>query len=110
MSQNTSSIANSSVASSVSCPLGGRDEYTPPLVSTQLLVALLSLLGNGFVLRLVRVTPSLHTPNNLFVCALAAADVLVAVNIPFYVSFYFDTPYVCDKTFCTIRLGFVYTT
>jgi len=45
----------------------------------------------------------LHTANNLFVAALAVADFLVGLNIPFYVTFYFDMPYKCDRTVCAIR-------
>ncbi len=28
---------------------------------------------------------------------------LVGTNIPFYITFYFDVPYACDRTFCAVR-------
>ncbi len=90
-------------AAALGCPLGGRDRHTPALVSAQLAVSALALAGNGLVLHLIRSSPSLHTANNLFVSALAAADVLVAANVPFYVTFYFDVPYKCDRTLCAVR-------
>ena len=40
---------------------------------------------------------------NHFVIALAIADLAVGLNIPFYVSFYFDVPYVCDPQICLGR-------
>ena len=46
---------------------------------------------------------TLHTANNLFVVALAAADLLVGFNIPFYISFYFDVSYKCNVNLCLIR-------
>ncbi len=66
-------------------------------------MATVALVGNVAVAYLIFSVRSLHTANNLFVCALAVADTLVALNIPFYVSFYFDVPYKCDRTFCAVR-------
>ena len=119
-----SSLSNASLpVEEQQCPFGGKDVYTPVLagdtpsylhgfpkfieapfqVSLQLLVATVALVGNVAVAYLIFSVRSLHTANNLFVCALAVADTLVALNIPFYVSFYFDVPYKCDRTFCAVR-------
>ena len=103
--EDSDAVASLAANAGVDCPLGGRDRHTPALVAAQLTVGALALAGNGLVAHLIRSTSSLHTPNNLFVCALAVADMLVAANVPFYVTFYFDVPYKCDRTLCAIRWG-----
>ena len=45
----------------------------------------------------------LFQTHNLFVAALALSDLLVGINIPFYISFYFDLPYRCNKVACLAR-------
>jgi hypothetical protein len=86
-----------------SCPFGGSDPFTPALVTVQMLVAAAAVLGNATVITLIARHESLHTPNNMFVAALAVADLLVAANIPFYISFYFDVPFKCNRTLCLVR-------
>ena len=91
---NSNDSYNDSSSSSASCPLGGSDPFTPFLASVQLLIALAALLGNGAILWLIWRQPSLQqSANNLFVAALALSDLLVAINIPFYISFYFEVIY-----------------
>ena len=53
---------------------------------------------------LLKSTPACPSAaTNLFVAALAVSDLLVALNIPFYVSFYFDVSFKCDRSLCVAR-------
>ena len=105
---NTSSDSaelNSSQAESA-CRLMGEhfDITTGVIVSCNLLISLLATFGNLLVIVAVARYSVLRTPTNHFVAALALADLLVGLNIPFYVSFYFDVPYyACHPTFCQIK-------
>ena len=66
-------------------------------------MAALALAGNLCLVGVIRSTPSLHTPTNALVVALAAADAAVGANIPFYITFYFDVPYKCSLGACLAR-------
>ena len=80
------------------------DLATGVIVSCNLLISLLATLGNLLVIVAVVRFSVLRTPTNHFVAALALADLLVGLNIPFYISFYFDVPYyACNPTFCQIK-------
>lgn len=80
------------------------DMATGVIVSCNLLISLLATLGNLLVIVAVVRFSVLRTPTNHFVAALALADLLVGLNIPFYVSFYFDVPYyTCHPTYCQIK-------
>ena len=85
------------------CPFGGEDPYTPILVTLDLAIAILAIIGNAIIICLIGRHSGLHTANNLFVLALAVADLLVAINIPFYVTFYFDVSFKCDRNICILR-------
>lgn len=88
------------------CQLMGEhfDIATGVIVSCNLLISLLATVGNLLVIVAVVRFSVLRTPTNHFVAALALADLLVGLNIPFYVSFYFDVPfYTCHPTLCQIK-------
>jgi hypothetical protein len=87
----------------LSCPYGGLDTYTPLLIPFHVVIAVLAITGNSTIIWLIWSQPALHTANNLFVVALALADLLVGFNIPFYVTFYFDVEYKCSLSACLIR-------
>ena len=87
-----------------SCGLGGLDALTPFLVPLNVLIAILAIGGNLLVIIAVVKFSVLRRPaTNHFVIALAIADLAVGLNIPFYVSFYFDVPYVYDPQICLGR-------
>ncbi|TRY70860.1 hypothetical protein TCAL_06545 [Tigriopus californicus] len=96
-----------------SCPFGGSDPITPLLVTVQSVIAVMAIFGNSMILFLilfhkhsVHCSTSLQhhsATNNLFVAALAFSDLLVGFNIPFYITFYFDVPYKCNRSVCMVR-------
>lgn len=89
-----------------SCQVMGEhfDTTTGIIVSCNLLISLLAFFGNLLVIVAISAFSVLRTPTNHFVLALALADLLVGLNIPFYVSFYFDVPYyTCHPTYCQIK-------
>ncbi|XP_057371724.1 adenosine receptor A2b-like [Daphnia carinata] len=80
------------------------DITTGVIVSCNLLISLFATFGNLLVIVAVVRYSILRTPTNHFVAALALADLLVGLVIPFYVSFYFDLPdYACNPTICQIK-------
>lgn len=95
-----------SVIQSDDCQLMGEhfDTATGVIVSCNLIISLVATVGNLLVIVAVCRFSVLRTPTNHFVAALALADLLVGLNIPFYVSFYFDVPYyACHPVFCQIK-------
>ncbi|XP_013791770.2 adenosine receptor A2a-like [Limulus polyphemus] len=83
------------------------DITIPIIVFIDLTLALFAVLGNTLVLVAVYRFPWLRTITNMFVVSLAVADLLVGLNVPFYVLFYFDLPLVCSKYSCLLRYWFV---
>ncbi|XP_076358860.1 adenosine receptor A2a-like [Tachypleus tridentatus] len=79
---------------------------TPVIVFVDLSVAMIAVLGNSLILVVVYRFRWLRTITNMFVVSLAAADLLVGLNVPFYVLFYFDLPLVCNKYSCLFRYWF----
>ncbi|XP_022257069.1 adenosine receptor A2a-like [Limulus polyphemus] len=79
---------------------------TPVIVFIDLSLAVVAVLGNSLVLVVVYRFRWLRTITNMFVVSLAAADLLVGINVPFYVLFYFDLPLVCNKYSCLFRYWF----
>lgn len=103
---NNNSNGSTSVTQSDDCQLMGEhfDTATGVIVSCTLIISLVATVGNLLVIVAVCRFSVLRTPTNHFVAALALADLLVGLNIPFYVSFYFDVPYyACHPTFCQIK-------
>lgn len=86
-----------------SCVLGGRDEFTPFYVTVDSVIDVMGLFGNLLVVASVIKYKSLCTTTNLFVVSLAVSDLLVCLSIPYYITFYFDVPYMCDKYPCIVR-------
>jgi len=108
MSSSTSSSADDIFNSSSSltdpqdyCRLGGFDTLTAfVVVPIELFISVVAVAGNLLVVVSVARFSVLRTPTNHFVVALACADLAVGLNIPFYISFYFDVPYVCHQVAC----------
>ena len=88
------------------CSLAGWDPLTPYLAATHAVIAICSILGNSLVILAVVKYESLRTSTNTFVLGLAVADLMVGLNIPFYVSFYFDVSYICEPVACLCRYFF----
>lgn len=84
-------------------PLASWDAVTLAIVACELFISLLATFGNLLVIVSVARFSVLRTPTNNFVAALALADLLVGLNIPFYISFYFDVPYVCEPAACKLK-------
>ena len=90
-------------ATNATCHLGGFHAITPFIVPFQIGICVLSVVGNSIVIVAVFKFHVLRTATNQFVMALAVSDLCVGLNIPFYVSFYFDVGFVCDPRICLAR-------
>ena len=88
---------------SVECVPSDFDELTAFVVACDLVTCILAIGGNLLVIISVLRYRELRTPTNYFVVALAFADLIVGLNIPFYISFYFNVSYACDFEFCLCR-------
>jgi len=102
-SYSSSFNGNGNLSDSNFCQLGGLDYFTAVIVPCFLLIFVLITAGNLLVITAVMRFSELRTPTNHFVVALAIADLVVGLNIPFYVTFYFDVPYVCEPVACQIK-------
>ncbi|XP_076365882.1 histamine H2 receptor-like [Tachypleus tridentatus] len=91
---------------SIKCYHAMYDITIPIIVTIDLLFAVFAVFGNVFVLLAVYRFHRLRTVNNIFVVSLAVADLLVGLNVPFYVLFYFDLPQLCSKYTCLLRYWF----
>ncbi|XP_029836549.2 adenosine receptor A2a [Ixodes scapularis] len=74
--------------------------------SIQCICAFIALVGNSLVIISVWKFARLRTVTNYFVVSLAAADLLVALNVPFYDSFYFLSDMACHRNLCLLRYLF----
>ncbi|XP_064487541.1 adenosine receptor A2a-like [Ornithodoros turicata] len=72
----------------------------------QCFLAVLAVVGNLLVIYTVTKIRRLRTITNYYVVSLAAADLLVALNVPFYDSFYFVWKLACNKKLCLLRYWF----
>ena len=96
-------MANDS-CTSVTGPLKcSSDTVTLVVVPLYVLVSVLSVIGNFLVMASVWRFRVLRTPTNNLVVALAVADLVVGLNIAFYISFFFDVDYVLDPVACGSR-------
>lgn len=93
----------SNETTSKQCYLGGQDRYTAIYVTFNAAVCVVGLFGNLLVILSVVKFKTLRTTANRFIVSLSIADLLVCICIPYYVSFYFDVPYACEKYPCLIR-------
>ncbi|KAG8173187.1 hypothetical protein JTE90_003924 [Oedothorax gibbosus] len=63
--------------------------------------------GNVMVIFAVMRYRQLHSVTNVFILALAAADLLVGLNVPYYILFYFDfRELACHRISCLLRYWF----
>ena len=85
------------------CSLGGYTAMTPYVATLDVLVCVAAVAGNMLVMVAVVRVRTLRTTTNTFVVALAGADLLAALSVPYYISFYFDVPYRCDEGACLAR-------
>ncbi len=67
-------------------------------------IGVLAIGGNLLMIVSVAKFSVMRRPaTNQLVTALAVSDLCVGLNLPFYVSFYFDVPYVCHPYACLGR-------
>ncbi|XP_043218137.1 adenosine receptor A2b-like isoform X2 [Amphibalanus amphitrite] len=85
------------------CSLGGYTAMTPYVVTLDAIVCVAAVSGNLLVMVAVARFRSLRTTTNTFVVALAGADLLAALSVPYYISFYFDVSYRCEEGPCLAR-------
>ena len=97
------SYSSNSSDSAQPCPLGGLDYFTAFVVPCFLIIFVLITAGNLLVIVAVVRFSVLRTPTNHFVVALALSDLVVGLNIPYYATFYFDVPWVCNPLACQIK-------
>lgn len=69
-------------------------------------LAAIALFGNLLVILSVWRCARLRTITNYFVVSLACADLLVALNVPFYDAFYFVSQMACHRRLCLLRYWF----
>ncbi|KAK8773290.1 somatostatin receptor type 4-like [Amblyomma americanum] len=74
--------------------------------AVQCSLAVVALLGNLLVILSVCRCARLRTITNYFVLSLACADLLVALNVPFYDAFYFIERMSCRRRLCLLRYWF----
>jgi hypothetical protein len=71
------------------------------------IIAIIAILGNSLIIFTVRKFRHLRTVTNLFVVAISFSDLLTALTIPYYVSFYFkNVSYFHSKLACKLRYLF----
>ena len=76
---------------------------TPYVATLDIVVCIAAIAGNLLVMLAVARYPALRTVTNAFVVALAGADLLAALSVPYYISFYFDVSYRCSEGPCLAR-------
>lgn len=76
------------------------------LTAIQCILAFTALIGNSLVIYSIWKFARLRTATNYFVLSLAVGDLLVALNVPFYDTFYFLNYLACHKKLCLLRYWF----
>ncbi|XP_023213841.1 octopamine receptor-like [Centruroides sculpturatus] len=93
----------SSILANTTCYEAKPDVTTAVIVIVDAILAVGAIFGNLVVMTAVYKYRQLRTVTNVFVVSLAAADLLVGLNVPYYVLFYFNTPLSCNKYGCLLR-------
>jgi hypothetical protein len=70
------------------------------------IIALFAICGNSLIIYAFYKFKKLRTPTNIIVIAISISDIILALLVPFYVSFYFDVEYKCNILACKFRYFF----